>query len=71
MDLFILGVKHALVVVLVIVGLYFWFGMIPKIKKIKPGKVPKDFIRARKGMKVISTIGLVCWYLITLLSVFV
>lgn len=63
--------KHVLVVILILNGLYLGFGIMPKMQKLAPkgGKPSAEFLKAKKSAKVSSTLGLVLWYVILVLSV--
>lgn len=67
--------KHILVAWIVIIGIVMGIKM-KKINRIKPEpslreKPTRSFISTQKQMKFFSTLNLILWYLVTLLSVFV
>lgn len=67
----ILLAKHALVVILILNGLYLGFRILPKMQKLAPtgGKPSAEFLKAKKSAKIASILGLVLWYVILVLSV--
>lgn len=70
-DATMLLVKHIVVAVLVLNGIILTFGIMPKMQKLAPkdGKPSAEFLKAKKNAKVSSTLGLVLWYVILVLSV--
>jgi len=69
----ILIIKHVIVVWIVLIGIFI--GIISKrvmtstpIGKEKP---KQEFLKISKIMKVLSTINLILWYVVTLLSAFI
>lgn len=73
LDKNMLLVKHVLVAWIVIIGILIGSNM-KKLKRFSPRGNEKPslrFIQTRKRVKAYSTINLILWYLVTLLSVFV
>ena len=69
----ILTIKHALVALIIIIGAVIGF----KVKKMsnlapKLKQVPSlQFIKTKNQLKVLSTINLILWYIVVILSVFI
>lgn len=66
-------IKHVLVAWIVVIGIVIGTRM-RKLKNLAPvlrEKPSSKFIKTQKQMKFFSTINLILWYLVTLLSVFV
>jgi hypothetical protein len=70
-DAAMLLIKHIVVAVLVLNGIILAFGILPKMQKLAPkdGKPSVEFLKAKKSAKASSTLGLVLWYVILVLSV--
>ncbi len=70
-DAAMLLIKHAVVAALVLNGVMLTFGIMPKMGKLAPkdGKPSAEFLKAKKSAKISSTLGLVLWYVILVLSV--
>lgn len=70
-DATMLRIKLAVVLILILNGLYLTFGLLPKMKKLAPQneKPSEEFLKTKKKIKVFGTFGLVLWYLILILSV--
>jgi len=70
-DAAMLLIKHAVVAALVLNGIILAFGILPKMGRLAPkdGKPSAEFLKAKKSAKIASTLGLVLWYVILVLSV--
>lgn len=70
----LLIIKHVLVLWITIFGIVIGVKM-KKMKNLAPlnskGKISLEFLNARKQVKVFSTINLILWYLVVILSVFI
>lgn len=66
----LLIIKHILVVWIFIFGIVIGISM-KKMKNLSEAKDKLKIEKARKQMKIFSTINLILWYLVTLMSAFV
>ncbi len=73
LDTTIMLVKHALVAVLVVIGLVMMFVMMPKMQKLAPkgGPPSAEFLAAKKTTQALGMLNLVLWYAILVMSYWV
>lgn len=71
-DTTILLAKHIAVAIIFIGGLNITFRLLPKLKKLSPApgtKPTPEFLKTGGRLKLASTISLIMWYLVVVLSV--
>jgi len=72
LDANLLLIKHALVVLIVAIGVLIFLKVKKMQKLARPGEKPSaDFLKAKKQLGIFSIVNLALWYLIVLLSVLV
>ncbi|MCK4384101.1 MAG: hypothetical protein KAW66_12450 [Candidatus Lokiarchaeota archaeon] len=67
----ILGLKHVVAAILLVIGILLAFKIVPKMQKLAPkgGPPSEDFLKTKKLVIIAGTTNTILWYVIVVLSV--